>query len=132
MGRYIYNGGVTIKTNNLSLSIDPNLGLLSTTSSGSMSFVSNIVASYSSNKTLTYSNNIILINQPCIMTLPSNPVDGLLYTFRNISFDPGVTVSSASHNIRAPRGPISNLSLKIDSDESLILVFFNNIWYAIS
>lgn len=130
MARYIYNTPVVVNTQNLSLSIDENLGILSTTYSGTMSSFAAAVGSYSTNTTLTYQNSNVLINNASTITLPSAPPNGTVYTFRNTSTS-FPTLSAGTNTIRNVGSASGSATIQLVANGAYMLVYFNNVWYGI-
>lgn len=130
MARIIYNDGVNINTQNLSLSIDSLSGIINSTYSGSMSSFAGIVSSYSTPNTLNYLNNYVLINASTTITLPAGPINGTTYVFRSTT-TANPTLTGGTYAIRNVGSASGTYSIQLVANGTYMFTYYNDVWYGI-
>ena len=130
MARILYSDDITFKTTNLSLVLNSQTGILSTTYSINLPAYSFTAASYSTNTTFTENNNFILTNSASTFTLPTNPANGTTLIIRNAAGNIP-TLSAGTYSIRNINETTGTQSIQLVANGSYMFTYFNSVWYGI-
>ena len=138
MNRIIYSDNININTNIVTLSIDSNTGVLSTTYSGQMPSYIAQVGSFSSATTLPINTNYVLINISGVpgpgiaytINFPTSVVNGTTITFRSTTTG-NVALSGGTNSILNVGSFSATSSVQLSSNRSAMYSYFNGTWYGI-